>query len=127
MFVNRIIYPKIYEFYPDYYPYCSRHFCAVARLLKTYDKTKGTFDIYSVSRCLGHQKLSTTIGYVKDAELYVNENPHQWISRVLKAPKSWCEENTVKNRQIAKNGVIDKVFSCKVRRRLPNPIKKYLL
>lgn len=119
MFVNRIIFPKIREFYPDYYPYCSRHFCAVANLLKTYDETKQTFDIYIVSRLLGHQKLSTTLSYVKDAELYVKDKPHSWFYRALKTSIKRCEENTVKNRQKAENGSIEESLSCKIERRLP--------
>jgi len=73
MYINRIIQPKVYDFYPEYYNYCSRHFCGVARLLRTYNPKKETFDIYSVSRWLGHQRLNTTIGYVKDAELYAKD------------------------------------------------------
>ena len=95
MFINRIIYPDIKNIYPQYYNYCARHYCGVSRLLNSYHKT-GNFDIYAVSSFLGHQKLNTTIGYVKDAELYIGDDYNfDWINRVLKA-KYNCEENTVK-------------------------------
>ena len=118
MFINRIIYPKVKDFYPDYYNYCARKFCGVSRLLRSYQKSK-SFDIYKVSTWLGHTKLNTTIGYVKDAELYVDKFDFDWINRVLKATY-YCEENTVKNQQSKKIGFVDLNPFEKTERRLPD-------
>lgn len=87
IFINKIITPGIYEIYPEYYNYCSRHFCGVARLIRTFQKN-GSYDIYEVSRHLGHTKLDTTLNYVKDARLYSKKFNYDWINRVLKSRKS---------------------------------------
>lgn len=118
MYVNRIIYPKILDIYPEYYNYCSRHFCGVSRLIRSYQQSKH-FDIYAVSSWLGHKKLNTTLGYVQDAELYIEDFNFDWINRVLKAPYE-CEVNTVKNRQTQKNDFVEKKSFEKSVRRLPD-------
>jgi len=60
-------------------PYDMRHWCAVARLIRSKIDT-GFFDCYSVKNWLGHEKMSTTEVYIKYAEQYYRELPVDWIS-----------------------------------------------
>ena len=120
MFVNRILNPKIYDIYPEWYPYTSRKFCGVARLLRSYHNSgkSKSFDIYTVNTWLGHKKLSQTLTYVKDAELYV-EDKFDWIYRALKKAYG-LGESTALNQEPLKNSSLDRFFSEKIRRRLPD-------
>ena len=101
MYVNRIIEPKVYDICPDYYPYCARHFCATARLIRTKLETGG-FDIYSVNDFMGHEKLQTTKDYVKNTGLYVRQFNFDWIYRILKADSKISKENTEKSKELKK-------------------------
>lgn len=82
--LNRKAAPIIQEFFPEYYNYCSRHFSAVSRLIRTKIEHK-TFDEYEVRDWLGHTKIETTMGYIKDAKHYYLLAQYDWINRVLKA------------------------------------------
>jgi len=82
--LNRKATPKIQEIFPQYYNYCSRHFSAVSRLIRTKLQYK-TFDEYEVRDWLGHTKIETTMGYIKDAKHYYLLAPYDWIHRILKA------------------------------------------
>ncbi|MCX6666421.1 MAG: site-specific integrase [Euryarchaeota archaeon] len=83
--LNRKATPDIQAVFPEYYNYCSRHFSAVSRLIRTKIEHK-TFDEYEVRDWLGHTKIETTMGYIKDAKHYYLLAPYDWINRVLKAP-----------------------------------------
>jgi len=83
--LNRKATPLIQTVFPQYYNYCSRHFSAVSRLIRTKLEYK-TFDEYEVRDWLGHSKIETTMGYIKDAKRYYLLAPYDWIHRVLKAP-----------------------------------------
>ncbi|KYK23268.1 hypothetical protein AYK25_10145 [Thermoplasmatales archaeon SM1-50] len=100
-YVDRAIQPKIYEIFPEYYNYTSRHFCATARLIRTKLETGG-FDIYSVNSFMGHEKLQTTKDYVTGAELYIRQFNGDWIYRILKAYEKIREENTKKSKEAEK-------------------------
>ncbi len=67
-------------------PYDTRHWCAVARLIKTKVET-GNFDIYTVKNWLGHERITTTESYIRYAEQYYRQLPVDWIAAALK-PKS---------------------------------------
>ena len=77
--------------FPEYHNYIARDFCAISRLIRT-KLESNHFDVYEVKEWLGHTKIQTTIGYIKDAKHYFHLAPYDWINRVLKASK--CEENT---------------------------------
>ena len=124
MLVNRHIQPKVYEIYPEYYPYCSRHFCGVARLLRSYREC-GVFDIYKVGSFLGHEKIGTTKGYVKGAELFLDDFNFDWINRILKMP-SRCGVNTGKNQKRSKISSFDENLSEKGERRPPDSNRRPL-
>lgn len=83
--LNRKAAPMIQPIFPQYYNYCSRHFSAVSRLIRTKIEYK-TFDEYEVRDWLGHTKIETTMGYIKDAKHYYLLAPYDWIHRILKAP-----------------------------------------
>jgi integrase len=71
------------QIYPHYKPYDSRHFCAIARLIKTKLDT-GFYDVYHVQKWLGHDKITTTESYIHHAEEYFRIAPYDWIGRTLK-------------------------------------------
>ena len=60
-----------------------RHWCAVARLIKTKVET-GTFDIFQIQKWLGHEEITTTNTYINYATNYYNVMPVDWISLALK-------------------------------------------
>ena len=60
-----------------------RHWCAVARLIKTKVETKN-FDIFQVQKWLGHEQNATTHIHVSQATDYYNHLPVDWISLTLK-------------------------------------------
>jgi integrase len=71
---------KIHE---EFRPYDMRHWCAVARLIKTKVET-GTFDVFQIQKWLGHEEITTTNTYIGQATSYYNVLPVDWISLALK-------------------------------------------
>ena len=69
-------------------PYDLRHWCAVARLIKT-KVDVGIFDCYSVKNWLGHETIKTTEVYIKYAEQYYRELPVDWIAYVTRKRKGY--------------------------------------
>ena len=51
----------------------------VARLIKTKVET-GNFDVFTVRNWLGHEKITTTEGYIRYTEQYYQQLPEDWIS-----------------------------------------------
>ena len=84
--LNRKATPLIQTVFPQYYNYCSRHYSAVSRLIRTKIEHK-TYDEYEVRDWLGHTKIETTMGYIKDAKHYYLLAPYDWIHRTLKTPQ----------------------------------------
>jgi len=85
--LNRKAKPVIETVFPEYYNYCSRHFAAVSRLIRTKLQYRA-FDEYEVKDWLGHTKIETTMGYIKDAKHYYLLAKYDWVNRVLKAPSN---------------------------------------
>ena len=69
--------------YPNFRPYDMRHWCAVARLIKTKVKT-GNYDTYDVMEWLGHEDIKTTMGYIRDTKSYYKRLPVDWIALALR-------------------------------------------
>ncbi len=69
--------------YPSFRPYDMRHWCAIARLIQTKVKT-GNYDCYTVRNWLGHDRITTTEGYIRDAESYFKQASVDWIAFALK-------------------------------------------
>jgi len=74
------------EIWQYFQPYDMRHWCAVARLIKTKVET-GNFDTYTVKNWLGHERITTTENYIRYAEQYYNQLPEDWIALALKPKK----------------------------------------
>lgn len=70
--------------FPDFSMYIMRHWCATARLIKSYTET-GVWDKEDVKDWLGHDDLRTTDDYTKYAKKYYQLAPFDWIGAVLKA------------------------------------------
>ena len=90
---------RIKPLYPKFTLYATRHWCAIARLIRSKLKT-GTWDTLDVRNWLGHTNVKTTVGYLRDAEQYMKLAPYDWFQRVLKFQKyknkKMEEENTLK-------------------------------
>lgn len=76
--------------YEDFHPYLWRHWCAIARLIRSKIETK-RWDIWDVKEWMGHEKIDTTEDYVKFAKNYYRNAPYDWISAVLKFYKTNTE------------------------------------
>ena len=66
-----------------YHPYIMRHWCAIARLIKSKIETKN-WDIWDVKEWLGHDKVTTTEDYVRYAKQYYRNASYDWIKAILK-------------------------------------------
>jgi len=121
MYVNRKANKEIKSIFPRYYNYTSRHWCAVARLIRTKIETKH-FDVYEVKEWMGHTKIQTTMTYLQHAKFYYKKMPFDWIKRVLKFHKKVGEQNTLKNPTRPKMGVGHEFNRSGTERRLPTAI-----
>lgn len=74
--------PRIREVFPEYYNYTSRHWCAIARLIRTKIESK-KYDEYEVMEYLGHTKIDTTMTYIQRAKFYYEQTGYDWIKHVL--------------------------------------------
>jgi len=83
--------------FPDFSMYVMRHWCATARLIKSYEET-GLWDKEDVKDWLGHDDLRTTDDYTKYAKKYYNLAPYDWIKAVLKANKKISQKNSLDQR-----------------------------
>jgi len=66
-----------------YQPYISRHWNAIGMLIRTKLEC-GSFDIYTVRNWLGHEKIETTLEYVRYAEQFYRIAQYDWIKATLK-------------------------------------------
>ena len=64
-----------------------RHWCAIARLIKSKVETKN-WDIWDVKEWLGHDKVTTTEDYVRYAKQYYRNASYDWIKAILKFHKN---------------------------------------
>jgi len=69
--------------WPHYQPYVSRHWCAIALLIRTRLESK-TWDTRRVQKYLGHEKPSTTDTYIEFAEEYFRQEPKDWFLHALR-------------------------------------------
>lgn len=96
VFINRAVKQAQGTTIPTgYYNYLTRHWCAVARLIRTKLQTR-KYDEYEVMEHLGHTKIETTIGYIRSTKFYYDQTGYDWLSSVLTdAPKKRVEESAV--------------------------------
>jgi integrase len=71
------------QIWSHFRPYDMRHWCAVARLIRTKIESK-YFDTYQVKNWLGHDKQGTTEDYIRYAEQYYRQHPVDWISYAIR-------------------------------------------
>jgi len=86
------------QVYPKYQPYVSRHWCAVAMLIRTKLETDH-FDVYIVKNHLGHDKITTTETYIGQAQALFKKYPFDWIKRTLKFDLGIEGESALKSKQ----------------------------
>lgn len=104
--------PMIQKIFPEYYNYTSRHWCAVARLIRTKLKS-GSFDIYEVMNHLGHSKVQTTISYTTQAKNLYNVAGFDWIDFILGSTKP------------RKQPRLNQITPVETQRRPPDPSRSY--
>jgi len=83
---------RVKTIWKPYSPKKMRDWNAIARLIRTKEKT-GKWDIRTVTKALGHKQQSTTEGYVEFAELYYQNDPYDWLKSVLRHQKCLMQEN----------------------------------
>ena len=74
------------KIWQPFQPYDMRHWCAIARLIKTKRETK-IFDVLTVRNWLGHTDIKTTQNYINHADMYYNQAPVDWIANAIKPQK----------------------------------------
>jgi len=82
-YLRKYINKQVKPVWNYYHPYVMRHWCAVARLIKSKVDTK-KWDIWDVKEWLGHDKVGTTEDYVRFAKRYYRNEPYDWIKAILK-------------------------------------------
>jgi len=85
-YLRKYLADTIQPHYPEYYPYCSRHWSATAKLIQEYLQT-GHWNKSRVQHWLGHDNQKTTDTYIQLAEAYMNTAKYDWFKRVLKTQK----------------------------------------
>jgi integrase len=82
-----------------------RHWCAVARLIKSKVETKN-FDVFYVQKWLGHEQITTTNTYISQASNYYNIMPVDWISLALKPSQMAGKRDMKKINRTPKSGLL---------------------
>ena len=118
MWMNRHANNKIKQICKKYYNYTCRHWCAIARLIRTKIESKH-YDPYEVKEWMGHTKIQTTMDYVKHAKFYYEKTGFDWIKRVLKNHKKSVEENSLKTQKPCFRAVGFQITRREDERRLP--------
>jgi hypothetical protein len=69
--------------------------------------------VYAVEEWLGHDKLSTTQGYIQFAQNYYRNAPYDWIKAILKSNTQFkeCigEDNGLISKQSENEGVLTEI------------------
>ena len=81
--MRKYICNQVKPIWNHFHLYIMRHWCAIARLIQTKVETK-KWDIWDVKERLGHEKVTTTEGYVRFAKRYFTNAPYDWIRAILK-------------------------------------------
>lgn len=75
------------QVWSSYQPYVSRHWCAIALLIRTKIESKH-WDTRRVQMYLGHDKQKTTDTYIEFAEEYYRQEPNDWFFHALRLHKN---------------------------------------
>lgn len=95
---------RIKTIFPGYYNYTSRHWCAIARLIRTKLQTRH-YDEYEVMEYLGHTKTDVTMTYIQRAKFYYEQTGFDWIKRVLTNPQKRVGDNALKTDKDSENAL----------------------
>lgn len=102
-FITRTVRP----YFPSFQLYCTRHWCAIALLIREKINTDH-WNKYTVGNHLGHEHEKTTREYIKYAEQYYKLAPYDWFKRVLKNHTMMVGVNTseinITKKQLVLNG-----------------------
>ena len=84
-----------------YHPYTARHWCASARLIRSWLNTKKYPDpLNYVQGFLGYDEQATTEGYICQARELFRKYPFDWINSTLKFDSKYIkEESALKSKQ----------------------------
>jgi len=98
-----------------YQPYVSRHWNAIAMLIRTKLET-GKFDVYTVRNWLGHEEISTTMEYIRYAEQFYRIAKYDWIKATLQFYKEGKGSQDSFYETMADKKGFDRNFSLRVKR-----------
>jgi len=76
-YLRKFLCKQVKPVWKYYHPYIMRHWCAIARLIKSKVDTK-KWDIWDVKEWLGHDKVATTEDYVRYAKQYYRNASYDW-------------------------------------------------
>jgi len=94
------------EVWEPYQPYISRHWCAIALLIRTKIETK-YWDIRRVQLFLGHDKPQTTDNYIQFAEDYYRQEPIDWLNHALRQTNSTSGGKCEKIKRLGFSALLD--------------------
>jgi len=87
---------------PNYRPCNVRHWCAIARLIEW------DLNIIKVRDFLGHEKIETTMGYLRTAKQFYTRDNRSWLKRMLRPSRG---QNPLKS---AEKNCINRIGKIKV-------------
>lgn len=82
-YLRRLLVPQIKGVWNHYSLYTMRHWCAIARLIRSYLENK-SWDKEDVRDWLGHDHVKTTDEYTKFAKRYYRNASFDWLKATLK-------------------------------------------
>jgi len=85
---------------PYYKPYNVRHWCAIARLIEW------DLNIIKVSDFIGHEKIQTTMDYLRMAKQFYNKDTTSWLKRMLRSRRGQNPLRPENKVQIGKTKVL---------------------
>ncbi len=109
-YMRKYINQRVKPVWNYYHPYVMRHWCAVARLIKSKVDTK-KWDIWDVKEWLGHDKVSTTEEYVRFAKRYYRNANYDWIKAILKFHPKKYKKPTMEQENGLKSKTHPKTFA----------------
>jgi len=95
-YLRKWICSHVKPIFPDYTMYTMRHWCAIARLIKSKIDTE-KWDTWEVKEWLGHDEQRTTEEYIRYAKRYYRIAPYDWIKALLKFHEGQYKGSKIEN------------------------------